>query len=210
MTHHKENYSDYTETDNHRGHVGRALQWDEIGKIQFEALKSHGLKPKHTVLDIGCGSMRAGVHLIPYLSRRKYFGIDSEKDVVLTGLNKEIPAEIIKKKKPSLDYNCDFELDVFGKEFDFLLAQSIFTHTSPQQLSKILQQASLVMSSGSKFLATFLEGPENNQNPKWSWSGVYYKWEYIQKEARKYNLAVQKTTIPHPRNQTWILIQKGE
>lgn len=43
----------------HRNYVGGL--WDEIGLLQFEFLKSRGLKPHHVLVDIACGSLRAGV-----------------------------------------------------------------------------------------------------------------------------------------------------
>lgn len=42
----------------HRGAVGG--MWDQIGKLQFEFMVKHGLKPEHKFLDIGCGSLRGG------------------------------------------------------------------------------------------------------------------------------------------------------
>jgi hypothetical protein len=49
----------------HRGFIGGL--WDELGRLQVDFPVSEGLEPAHVLLDIGCGSLRGGVHLIPYL-----------------------------------------------------------------------------------------------------------------------------------------------
>ena len=46
----------------HRKYVGG--KWDEIGKLQFEFMKSQGVKPSDIVIDVGCGSFRGGIHFI--------------------------------------------------------------------------------------------------------------------------------------------------
>ena len=61
----------------HRGFVGGdALLWDEIGKLQIDFLKSEGLLSRHTLVDIACGSLRAGKLFINYLESGNYLGID--------------------------------------------------------------------------------------------------------------------------------------
>lgn len=54
----------------HRSYVGGC--WDEIGKLQFDFMLKEGLKPEHYFLDVACGSLRAGLHFIPYLEVGHY------------------------------------------------------------------------------------------------------------------------------------------
>jgi len=72
----------------HRGFIGG--MWDEIGKLQFEYLKSKGLKPSQRLLDVGCGSMRGGVHFVSYLDAQHYYGFDLNSALIEAGLNIEI------------------------------------------------------------------------------------------------------------------------
>jgi hypothetical protein len=53
-------YSDYRqiEVDHSEYREVVAGLWDEIGSLQFQLLIDHGLQPHHTLLDIGCGSLR--------------------------------------------------------------------------------------------------------------------------------------------------------
>ena len=69
---------------NHREYIGD--KWDEIGKLQFDFLIKKGLKPHHKLIDIGCGSLRGGVHFINYLNKKNYFGTDINYDLIKIGL----------------------------------------------------------------------------------------------------------------------------
>src|SRR5690349_20714175 len=51
-------------------------RWHEIGQLQFDYLRSHDLQPYHHVLEVGCGNLRAGWHLVRYLDAGHYYGID--------------------------------------------------------------------------------------------------------------------------------------
>jgi len=48
-------------------YVGPPNQYDFMGATQFRLLTTLGLREHHAVLDFGCGSLRAGRLLIPYL-----------------------------------------------------------------------------------------------------------------------------------------------
>ena len=51
-------------------YVGPPEQYDFMGATQFRLLTTLGLREHHSVLDFGCGSLRAGRLLIPYLAPR--------------------------------------------------------------------------------------------------------------------------------------------
>jgi hypothetical protein len=61
----------------HRKAVGGL--WDEIGRLQFDYFVSQGLVPHHRLLDLGCGSLRGGVHFIAYLDPDRYSGVDRSR-----------------------------------------------------------------------------------------------------------------------------------
>ena len=82
----------------HRSIVGGG--WDAIGALQLSFLRAHGLKPEHTLLDVGCGSLRAGVHLVPYLNAGNYFGIDLNQSLLDAGFDKEIVPLKLEDKLP--------------------------------------------------------------------------------------------------------------
>jgi SAM-dependent methyltransferase len=56
--------------------------WRKGGKIQFDYLKKHGLKPEDTLLEIGCGNLRAGWRIIEFLDAGHYYGNDISPEVL--------------------------------------------------------------------------------------------------------------------------------
>jgi hypothetical protein len=56
----------------HRKYVGGIRE--EHGRRRFDFLVSQGLLPRHDLLDIACGSLRAGIHLIHYLGPATTWG----------------------------------------------------------------------------------------------------------------------------------------
>ena len=56
--------------DSHyRAYVGPPGDYDRIAAMTFNLLTAVGLRQQHKVLDIGCGSLRVGRLLIPYLNK---------------------------------------------------------------------------------------------------------------------------------------------
>lgn len=100
----------------HRHYVGGL--WDDIGNLQFEFLKSRGLKPHHVLLDIACGSLRAGSHFIPYLNCGNYLGLDKERRLIKLGLEREVQRKLVNEKAPQFVVSDSFEFAKFGKRPD--------------------------------------------------------------------------------------------
>jgi len=137
--------------------------WDEIGKLQFEFLIKEGLKPEHFLLDVGCGSLRGGVHFIRYLDRGRYYGIDMEESLLDAGKG------ILKKnklghKKPTLVEMSNFNLSSLGQDFDYALAQSLFTHLPLNSIIKCVMHIDKVLVKGGRFYATFFESSEGKKH----------------------------------------------
>src|SRR4051812_31216030 len=75
-----------TDVPYYRLTVGNRTRYDLMGATQFALLFALGLRESHTVCDVGCGSLRAGRLLIPYLEADRYCGIEPRTDVLEAGL----------------------------------------------------------------------------------------------------------------------------
>ena len=71
-----------------------------MGKLQFDYLVDHGLKPDHYLLDAGCGPLRGGVHFIQYLEEGHYYGVDKREDVIEEARELELPRHGLAGKRP--------------------------------------------------------------------------------------------------------------
>lgn len=195
---------------NYRAYVGLPQNYDVSAALQFNLLTQMNLRENHSILDIGCGGLRVGRLLIPYLRPRKYFGLEPEEWLIDEAIENELGQDIIEIKKPTFDHNKDFNLGVFGEKFDYLIAQSIFSHASEDAIRKCAIEAEKVMKPDSIFVATFYEGTENYTGKKWAYpERVYYTFEKMKEIFEDANLICKRLDWIHPY-QKWILILKPE
>src|ERR1700745_892059 len=111
----------------YRAYVGPPEDYDLIAAMTFNLLTTLGLRQHHSLLDVGCGSLRIGRLLIPYLNRGRYFGVEPNKWRVEEGIRREIGEASLKIKGPTFFFSDSPE--AITKErisFDFAVAQSIF------------------------------------------------------------------------------------
>ena len=130
--------------------------WEEIGKLQFDFLRSQGLQPAHTLLDIGCGTLRGGRHFIRYLDAGNYTGLDISAEAIESARGL-VDREGLADKMPRLLVHAGalrFQ-EFSGEHFDYLLAQSVFTHLPPEYVRECLACVSNVMQEDSVFLFNF-------------------------------------------------------
>jgi SAM-dependent methyltransferase len=141
----------------HRGFVGG--HWDEMADLQMEFLKAHGLRPEHTFLDVGCGSLRAGRHISAYLDPGNYYGVDINHSLLVTGYDHELD-DAGRARLPAANLHATDRFDVdFGVKFDVAIAQSVFTHVSLNWMRLCLYRVAQVMKPGGRFYVTFFEQP---------------------------------------------------
>lgn len=195
----------------YRAWVGPSEEYDLITALQVSLLLAAGLREGHRLCDVGCGSLRAGRMLIPYLRPGGYFGIEPEKWLVEEGIEKEMGRGILETKRPSFRFVTDFSLNGFGTEFDFVIAQSVFSHTLPDLLRLGLRNIAGSLSPSGMLLATWNEaspgaggprlGPEGEVFPNgWIRKGIYdYPWEEMQESLRQGGLVGRRLRWPHPR-----------
>lgn len=131
-----------------------AVGFTDIGKRQIRRLKIHGLKPHHTVLDLGCGCLRGGRYIIEYLESGNYTGNDISPEIL-----KEAEEVIVRcnlsDKKPKLYQIFDNEFDNDDNKYDYIHAQSVLSHVPPEDMEVILKNIKKVMKKDTKFLTSF-------------------------------------------------------
>jgi len=147
------------------GGVGKKNNWEFIGLLQFAHLVKMGLRPNHTFVDVACGSLRAGLHFIPYLDKGNYLGIEKEITLVDAGIEHEIGHKVNGEKSPEFVISSDFEFEKFSKKADFGIAQSLFTHLPYSMVDDCLKKLFPHMNSGGKFYGTYFISKKVIDNP---------------------------------------------
>lgn len=190
----------------YRAWIGAPQTYDVFGHMQFSLMTLLGLRQEHTLLDIGCGSLRAGKLFIVYLLPERYFGLEPERWLVEEGIERELGHELAGRKRPRFAYGADFPCASFGQQFDFLLAQSIFSHAAQEQVARCLTQARAAMHAQSLFAASFVEGDADYGGSEWVYPGVVrYRAETIERLAREAGLECRRLDWFHIGGQAWFL-----
>jgi hypothetical protein len=195
--------------DWHREVVGG--MWNEIGRLQFNYLLGQGLQPEHYFLDIGCGCLRGGIHFIDYLNKGRYYGIEKEKLLIRAGREIELKRYGLEHKDPHLLITDDFDLSSVRQDihFHFMLAQSVFTHLTPDMIQLCLTRVTPWLRSSGILYATFFESEnglaelgQSHLLKKHEKVSARYPFGFFQEIAERVGLSV--TYIGdwnHPRNQ---------
>jgi SAM-dependent methyltransferase len=184
-----------------RAFVGPPEEYDLMGATQFRLLTALGLRSNHRLLDFGCGSLRAGRLLIPYLDPDCYFGVEPN-DWLIEEARAELGNDLFDLKRPTFDHNSDFVVP-FEERFDFVVAQSIASHTGPDLTRKLLANLRGALMSDGLLLVTFFEGDTDNPREGWIYPDCCaYRKETAMQFLRDSDLSAVRLPWFHPR-QTW-------
>ena len=196
---------------NHRAKVGPKHLFDVIGAQQFCVLVNAGLREKHRLLDVGCGCLRGGRFLIPYLAAGNYCGLEPDTELLTDGIADEVGYEQIAHKRPEFYHFDDFRLSRIPGQFDYVLAQSILSHAGCDLVPLIFHEAAKVLVDGGAFAATWFDGPSDTTRQGW-WGG---RMVYTASTMAAWALAAGFSRFDvldavHPMKQTWFVARKDE
>ncbi len=190
----------------YRAYVGPPEDYDLIAAMTFNLLTTLGLRQHHSLLDVGCGSLRIGRLLIPYLNRRKYFGVEPNEWLVDEGIRRELGDTLVQIKCPTFFFSDSPDTIAQAKmSFDFALAQSIFSHCGLDLIKEWLSAISRSLAQNGALVATFLIGKEDSVQAGWIYPDcVNYRPATLERAAIDVNLSFEILDWKHPR-QTWAL-----
>lgn len=176
--------------------------WEEIGQLQFDFLVNEGLHPSHTMLDIGCGTLRGGRHFIRHLDPGNYHGMDISAKAIEYA-RQLVADEGLSDKAPHLlvSANQDLKFNEFpGMTFDFILAQSVFTHLKPEHIEECFCCVGRIMGTESAFYFTYFRGDKHEQT---SVKDFRYQPAFFQAlaDTHEFNLEDCSDRYVHPRKQ---------
>lgn len=183
-------------------------RWDEIGPLQLDFLKRHGLQPQSSLLDYGCGSLRAGIHFIDYLQPGGYTGVDISEELIRYA-NQLIEEKNWQSKNVTLILNHDLELGYMTRKFDYIIATSVLTHMVWADIEKLLTHIHKIMDANSAFYATFLDNT-GNRPVTTDFQNFHYPYQDFVELAKKLNLKLElMTDFDHPRGQKMLQFKLG-
>jgi cyclopropane fatty-acyl-phospholipid synthase-like methyltransferase len=190
----------------YRAYVGPPEDYDLIAAMTFNLLTTLGLRQHHWLLDIGCGSLRIGRLLIPYLNRGKYFGVEPNEWLVKEGIRRELGQSLVEIKHPTFLFTDSPEsITKAGTAFNFAVAQSIFSHCGLDLIRGWFSAISRSLAEDGALVATFLIGEQDAAQSGWIYPEcVKYRPATLERAAAEVNLRFEILDWKHPR-QTWAL-----
>lgn len=193
--------------------------FERTGREQLIFLLMCGLTPSSTIVDIGCGVLRAGYWLIHFLDRGRYCGIEPVEERLSIGLSTILEPDVLELKRPRFDHNANFDTSVFREKFDFFLAYSIWTHASKSQIVMMLDNFVRDSKPDAVFLTTI--SPSGWRRPDYSgqtWVGTSHESEtpgcishdfaWIRRECRRRGLSVRLLCKDTTMGQTWLRVSR--
>jgi SAM-dependent methyltransferase len=191
----------------YRAYVGPPEDYDLIAAMTFNLLTTLGLRQHHSLLDVGCGSLRVGRLLIPYLNQGKYFGVEPQEWLVEEGIKRELGEALVQIKRPTFFFSDSPQTIADAKvSFDFAVAQSIFSHCGLDLITGWLSAISRALAQDGALLATFLPGEEDSPRTGWVYPEcVSYQPATLRRAAAEAGLRFEILDWKHPR-QRWMLL----
>lgn len=101
------------------------------GRDVFEFLaESAHLTPDSRVLEIGCGTLRVGLHFIRYLSTEHFHCLERDELSLMAAFRYELPAQGLLSKRPLIVRGEDMDFSKFGSGimYDLIYASAVFLH----------------------------------------------------------------------------------
>ena len=171
------------------GHNPSREAWTRIGRMQFDYLVGHGLRPHHRMLEIGCGNLRAGRLFIDHLEPGHYYGIDISPHILLAAQD-TLVAEKLQPKLPYLALADDLTFAFLpDAHFDVVHAHSVFSHSPLHVIEECFAHVGRVMKPNAWFDFTFdrTEGREHQVLRE----DFYYRTDTLVALAERYGLSAR-------------------
>lgn len=124
--------------------------FEQYGILEQCLLVSKGLKPEHTLIDIGCGSGRLAVKLVSYLTGR-YIGYDIMPKLVTYA------EKICARPDWKFAVAPGLEIPEENDSADMICFFSVFTHLFHDESFIYLRDAARAVKPGGKIVISFLE-----------------------------------------------------
>ncbi|MQA83618.1 MAG: methyltransferase [Streptosporangiales bacterium] len=171
--------------------VGSATheRWLALGKMQFDYLVEHGVKPADRMLEIGCGNLRAGWRFIEYLDSGNYYGIDISPDI-LVAAQETVVRYNLQHKLPCLTPVHDLRFAFLPDEyFTVIHAHSVFSHCPIEVLDECLANVGRIMHPEGFFDFTFNRTQDKEHHVLRE--DFYFRTETLVELAEKHGLSAR-------------------
>jgi SAM-dependent methyltransferase len=124
--------------------------FEAVGHLEFQLLRSVGLQRDSSVVDVGCGSGRLASQLAPWLTG-PYLGTD------ILGSLLDYARELCGRADWRFVETNGLEIPATDCSADFVVFFSVFTHITHEDSWKYMLESHRVLRPAGKLVITFLE-----------------------------------------------------
>jgi len=177
-----------TESERRHSMAGPVKLWKMKRRFQIEYLKKVGIKSRHYLLDLGCGTLRGGIPIIKYLQKGHYYGVECREQVLDEG-KKELIEHNFNHKEPILILSDNFSSIECKQSFDYIWAFSVLIHMEDKILDDCLDFVHRHLKPSGFFYANVNIGHSEGGN----WQGfpiVYRSLNFYKETASSHGLYV--------------------
>jgi len=194
-------------------------RWRETGLWQYEFLRRQGLRPADHVLDVGCGSLAAAIHLLPFMEIGHYYGIERNRALFEAGVWTELRRAGVIQERGHFLVNDTFDLIGVPVAFDLALAGSLFRQLPFNDVARCIASVVRALTPLGRFYATWFENPDPSRfEPISHPNGVisyqdrepyHYPFPLVEEVCRTVGASVARVEdSSHPRGESVLVIAR--
>ena len=139
-------------------------QYHGIGILESSALITHGLRPEHSLIDVGCGSGRLGFALRSYLAAQPFNKEEKKYESAGRYLGTDVLAQALdyareKCGRPDWEFVRTLEPVIPAKDgsADYVCFFSVFTHLLDEDIYRFLVEAKRTLRPGGIIMFSYLD-----------------------------------------------------
>ncbi len=151
----------------------QSREWIEHQQMQVAFLMKRGLRPHHRVLDVGCGPLRLGSALLPFLSDGWYFGHDINAKTLALG-ERMLQRLGVSSERCTLIASGDFSMPAVEQgSIDVAFSNSLFSHLTMNSILCCLLCVASKLKPDGVYYSTFFSLPSG---ATWDQHVARHKW----------------------------------
>lgn len=148
----------------HRKADGSGKRFDVLGAQEFSVLAGLGLREQHTVLELGCGALRLGRLLIPYLLPGGYTGVETDGWLLGRSIEQEVGHDLVRLREADLRSDAETEPREGRGVHDFVVTRLALSPAQVDYTRQRLETARAALHANSLVVAFLVDPAEDDES----------------------------------------------
>jgi SAM-dependent methyltransferase len=182
-------------------------RWSAEGAWIFDFLRREGLAPSHYVLEVGCGSLAAAIHLLPFMEQSHYWGFEKNAELFVAGMQIEIPRAGVDPRRGHFVVNDAVDLSEVPHRFDFAIASAQVRRLSLNSIAQTFASVIRQLSPAGRFYVSWPEADAASVPP--TREPYQYSFDILARIAELTGGRAERVAdASHPRGESLMVITR--